>query len=415
MSLWRRSTQQRFFGITGPGDLIPLRNRGTGREGVQPIDANTALRNSAVWACLRLRANLISTFPLDVFTNTTLGEEGTIQVETTKPQVLKAPGGEKIEYEEWVYSSQVELDRTGNGIGIITAFDGANRPKAIELQPSVACTYKKKEGVVTWKIDGKTYDADRIWHEKQYTVAGGPLGLSPVSYAAYLLGMYSSFTLFAMDWYGGTYIPKATLKNEERTVPAKDAQTIKERYRASMTDGDLFVYGKDWSFDLKDTPQHDMAWLEANKYGLTDVSRFFDCPADLIDAAVAGSAVTYANMVQRNLQFLVLSLAPAVVRREAAFTNRLLRPGAFAKMNTKALLRADPYMQAQIFKLAIDSRWMAPSEVRALDNRPPLTQSQKDEFVELFVNRTERISETGVADPLIAEQADTTAPSPSQP
>jgi hypothetical protein len=36
-------------------------------------------------------------------------------------------------------------------------------------------------------IAGTEYDPWDVWHEKQYTVAGLPLGLSPVAYAAWTI------------------------------------------------------------------------------------------------------------------------------------------------------------------------------------------------------------------------------------
>jgi hypothetical protein len=40
----------------------------------------------------------------------------------------------------------------------------------------------------------------------------------------------------------------------------------------------------------------------------------------------------------------------------------------------------DPASRAAMLKLQIDSRTLAPSEARALDNRPPFTEAQMDEF-----------------------------------
>jgi phage portal protein BeeE len=61
-----------------------------------------------------------------------------------------------------------------------------------------------------------------------------------------------------------------------------------------------------------------MEWIDGKRYGVSDIARFFGCPGDLIDAAVSTGSITYANMTQRNLQFLIMHLGPAVYRRERA-------------------------------------------------------------------------------------------------
>jgi phage portal protein BeeE len=124
-------------------------------------------------------------------------------------------------------------------------------------------------------------------------------------------------------------------------------------------------------------------WIAAKQASIGDIARYFDCPSDLIDAAVSGSSVTYANMTQRNLQFLVMSLGPAVKRREDALSRLTSRP-RFVKLNTNALLRMDPQTQAAVLKTQIDGRMIAPSEARALYDRMPFTEEQLAEFDRLF-------------------------------
>jgi hypothetical protein len=78
-----------------------------------------------------------------------------------------------------------------------------------------------------------------------------------------------------------------------------------------------------------------------------------------------------------------MSLGPAVKRREDALSRLSSRP-RFVKLNTDALLRMDPATRAQVIKTRIDSRTLAPSEARALDDLPPLTDDQLAEFDRLF-------------------------------
>ncbi|WP_281199162.1 hypothetical protein [Micromonospora pallida] len=72
---------------------------------------------------------------------------------------------------------------------------------------------------------------------------------------------------------------------------------------------------------------NDTQFLESRQFGLTDISRFFGCPADLIDAAVSTGSITYATITQRNLQFLIMNLGPAVTRRETALGRLVPAPG----------------------------------------------------------------------------------------
>lgn len=372
MSLFRRRD---FAGATAD-QLIPPR---PGTSGVAAAVTNeTALRHSAVWACLRLRANLISTMPVDLYRKV----DG-IQVEVPKPPVLVTPGGDEVEMPEWMYSSQFDLDRAGNTVGLITAKDGLGFPARIELVPIGDVTVRMRKGKKKYRIAGTDYEPHEVWHEKQYTVAGLPVGLSPVAYAAWSISEYLSIQQFAMDWFRNGAIPSAHLKNTAKQLTPEQADGAKQRFKAAVMNRDLFVTGNDWDYDMIQAEQAGADWIAAKQFGIGDIARFFDCPSDLIDAAVSGSSITYANMGQRNLQFLIMSLGPAVTRRENALSRLSSRP-RFVKLNAGALLRMDPQTQASVIKTRIDSRTLAPSEARALYDQAPFTEQQMAEFDRLF-------------------------------
>jgi HK97 family phage portal protein len=368
------------WGPTG-GNLIPRRTPGPGMSGRPVVTTDTALRHSAVWACIRLRNDLISTLPIDVFRKINLGD-GPIQVDAPKPPVLVNPGGDRVNACEWMYSSGVELDRSGNSIGIIREWDGNHLPARIDLQPSSICGFRGQGSEITkYRIDNTWYDPADIWHERQFTVSGLPIGLSPVAYAATAIGEYMSIEEFVSQWFASGGIPRARLKNTARTIPPGEGAKVKEAWRASLMFGEPFVHGNDWEYDLMQAQEASADWIEGKKFSINDIGRFFGVPGDLIDAAVhAGTTITYANITQRNLQFLIMHLAPAIIRRETALSTGLLLAPRYVKLNTDALLRMDPATRAAMLKAQIDARVLAPSEARELDNRPPFTDAQIAEF-----------------------------------
>jgi len=344
-----------------------------------PVNNDTAMRNSGVWACLRLRANVLSTMPVDVMRDVA-GVNTTLKT----PPVLVEPGGSKVGIQEWLYSTQVDLDRAGNDVGIITKVDGNGLPARIDLQPINEVVFKIRDGeIYKFKIGKKEYDPDVIWHEKQYTISGLPFGLSPIAYAAWTLGEYQSIQEYATTWFDEGGKPSAVLKQLKQKVDKDQAQIVKDNFKQTTSNGDVFVTGMDWEYTPLQAQQATMEWLAAKGSGIVDVARFLDCPADLIDAQVSGSSVTYANVVQRNLQFLVLHLGPAVARRENALSKLLARP-RFVKLNAGALLRMDPLTQAQVLGMRIKDRTLTPDEGRDLYDAPPLIESDYEQFDRLW-------------------------------
>jgi HK97 family phage portal protein len=369
--------------------LTPPRSRSYGST---TISADSAMRSSAVWACVRLRADLLSTLPVDSYRMM-----GGRQVEVPKTPFLINPAGDSFGITDWLYSSQTDLDRSGNVAGIITARDGLGNPAVVELQPWSKVGIRGNGSQITeWKIGGHTYEPRDIWHERQFTIPGVPLGLSPIAYAAMSIGGYLSAQQFALDWFANGTIPSGRLKNSSKVVNPTEAAVIKDRFKAAVAGRDLFVHGTDWEYDPIATAANESQFLETMQYGISDIARFFGVPGDLIDAPAESSAkITYANITQRNLQMLVMNLGPTITRREIALSAALPKP-RFVKFNTDAFLRMDPQTRESMLGSMITNRQLAPSEARELDNRMPFTEDQLAEFDRLFGKTPPPGTKTGV-------------------
>ncbi|MFC6089453.1 phage portal protein [Saccharothrix lopnurensis] len=370
MSLFSRRS------VTWPDAGQLVAERTAGRTGAAPVTTSSAMRNSAVWAAVRLRADLLSTMPVDVFRKV-----GPLHVEVPTPPVLTSPDGP---IDEWLYMSQQDLDRAGNCFGIITAVDGLGLPARIELQDLAEVTVRVRDGrVARYRIGRQWYEPHQVWHERQFPVAGFPLGLSPVAHAALTLQQTMSAQQFAVAWFTQGGMPSVALKNTAKTLNKEQSADIKAHYKATVGQGDVFVHGSDWDLKPINATVSTAAFVESQQAGIPDIARFLGVPADLIDAAVSGQSVTYANIGQRNLQFLIMNLGPAVRRRERALSTLTPRPRT-VKLNSKALLRMDPETQARVIDMQVKGRLLAPSEARELDNRPPFTPEQLEEFDRLW-------------------------------
>jgi HK97 family phage portal protein len=370
--LWSR----RDLGDTST-QLTPPRTRSFGSV---TVSEDSALRHSAVWACLRLRADLISTMPIKTFR-----QVGDLQVQVPASPFITNPANDEHGLPDWLYASQVELDRCGNSFGIIRARDALGLPAVVELVPHSRVQIRGKGPVIEeFSIGGAEYQPRDVWHERQFSISGVPLGLSPVAYSAMSVGTYLSAAQFAVDWFANGSIPGARLRNTAKTIDPKEALIAKERFKAAVANRDIFVHGADWEFNMISVTANESQFLDTMRYGIADVCRFFGVPADMIDAEVKTTAkITYANISQRNLQLLNLNLQPALVRRERKLSSATPKP-RFVKFDSNSLLRMDPQALAAMLAGKVAGRLMTPTEARAVDGRPPYTETDLAEFDRLF-------------------------------
>lgn len=347
------------------------------RTGTRSVTRDRAMRHSAFWACLRLRADLISSMPVDTFRRA----DG-VQLEVKKPPIFVQPGGaDGILWNEWTYSSQVDLDSLGNAVGVILEKDANGLPVAIELGDMDTVSFiGRGSKIEKVRIGGSEYNPTQVWHERQYTRAGCAVGLSPTAYAAASLSTHLSAQEFAQDWFANASVPGGHLKNTAKTLDKGQAQVTKDNFKATVQAGDVWVSGNDWEYTMLSAKASESQFLESMEATVVDVCRFLGVPGDMIDAPSKGSSVTYANITQRNLQLLVMNLGPAIQRRETAWSWGFLPRPRYVKLNTDAVLRMDVKSRYEAYKVAIDARIRVPSEIRALEDLPPFTPEQLAEF-----------------------------------
>ena len=385
MSLFRSraSTQELLL----PG----RRSRARGAE----VTTTAARQQSVVWAAQRLRADLVSLMPVDVFRKV-----GNLNVAVDTPPVLSMPSawtdGQPMTIGEWLSASQMDLDAHGNAFGVIRAVDGLGKPAQIDLVKieDVSCTVRNGQ-ITEYRIAGERTEPRFVWHERQFTLPGFPLGLSPIAHAALSIAGSASAQRFATDWFSNGATPSAHLKNTEQVIPdPAKAALIKQQFLSSMSAGEPFVSGKDWTYDPLAAKAAESGFLEQMQYTDVALTRFFGVPGDMVDVQVSTGNVTYASITQRNLQLLVMNLGGTVKRREDTISTRILPAARFAKLNRSAVLAMDPKTRADLFKTQIDSRQLAPSEARALEDRAPFTDDQLDEFDRLFGSRQQATKAT---------------------
>jgi HK97 family phage portal protein len=348
------------------------------------VDSEASLTHSAVWACIRLRAGLVSSMPIEIFK---LG--GSAPSRGLTP-FLKYPGGSSQDavtgspntlMHEWLYSSQADLDMYGNCFGVVTMRDSLGYPARVELVPFKDVSLKAVGSRVTeYTIEGKTYDPKDIWHERQYTVPGTPLGLSPLVYGAASMSGYLSAQQFGVDFFRSGAMPSGVLSNNIRnSLTAEEVQSTRDRFKAAASNRDIVVLPAEWEYKMFDVGSANEAFLKEKEYGVADVCRFFDVPADLIDAPSMASNVTYANVSQRNLQLLTIHIGPALYRRECALSASI--PGdEVVRFRRRQLLAMDPQTEDTLTLAKVKGKILAPSEARAAEGRRPFTVAQIKEF-----------------------------------
>jgi HK97 family phage portal protein len=175
---------------------------------------------------------------------------------------------------------------------------------------------------------------------------------------------------YAARFFGDSAIPSGVITTDQ-DIKTVRAEEIKQRWEARHQGRrDIAVLGNGAKFQAITVPPEEAQFLEATKANVATICRYYRVPPELA-ASESGGSLTYANVEQRALDFLTFCLRRWIVTMEVALSV-LLSSTTTVKFNAGALVRTDLLTRYQAHESAIRAGWKLRSEVRELEDLPPI-------------------------------------------
>lgn len=340
------------------------------------IAPEAGMQLSAVWGCINLLSETISSLPLFVYEHKENGEK-TPARDSRLWQVLHCPNGVMTAHDFWVAMC---LNRflTGNAYALITRDKSG---KLIALTPLSAKPEQMTVAVVDgelvyqYKKDGKyTYfTRDQILHWKG--LGNGIVGLSTFDYMRATTNEQKNAQKNASSMYGnGNQL--TGIVTVDRTLKGQQLIELRERFRElGAFNGDSWInfLPADMKYQQVSMSAADAQLLETRQYGIEEIGRWFGVPAALINSASGASGASIEQIVESfyrsTIQPLCTAIEQAIMQRVFTTEERLKYSAEF-KMS--ALLRASVSSRYGSYSQALQNGFMTRNEVRRLENLPPV-------------------------------------------
>lgn len=342
------------------------------------INADTALKLSAVWACVRLRSQVIASLPLHLYDN-----QKKVAVNHPLYRILHNSPNRDMTASEFWESMVASLDLWGNAYAFVSKNARTGQVISIEpLNPEFMQVIRDKNGVITYRYqeNGKIiyYIDDEILHIKGFSLDGF-VGLSPIQYQSQVIGHQTDANNASNHEFknnlkaGGILTSPKILTGEQReTLRGKLFEFSKPENagRFLVLEDGMNVGGT----GVRINPQ-DAQLLESRYFGIEEICRIFSVPPQLIYHTDKASSWA-SSLENMNLGFLMYSLRPILVRIEQTIVKKLLTPAERGKykprFSVEGLLRADSQGRTAFYTSALQNGWLTRNEVRELEDLPPL-------------------------------------------
>jgi len=378
----RESGEKRTNNSQWVEPLIPGRPAYMAPSGID-VNADSAIRMSTVYACVRLLGDTISSLPLGAYVRRGRNRISYISAFGQQPAWINKPNPEatRLEFFEQVISS---LNIHGNAF-ILTVRDDMDEvqelycvhPDDIRIErpvPGEPILYKMRDSVGAYS---RILTSKEMLHIPMFRLPGSLYGLGPIAAARLTIGAAMAADTYAAAYFGNAANPGGVIEvpNELTEEQAGDIGrdwniTHTGPYRA----GKIGILSGGATFRPLTLNAADAQLLEARRFNVEDIARLFRVPISLLGHPVAG-AMSFASVEAQNLSFVQHSLRPLLERLEQALSQLLPEPEGFIKFNLDALLRGTTLERFDAYTKGLREGFLSLNDVRAVEDLAPLGEA----------------------------------------
>ncbi len=342
------------------------------------INPETAMRQAAVYGCVKVLAEDVGQLPLNMFQRTfKAGREGRERAvkHPQYPMMKLRPNGfmTSFNFREMLTAhnalrgnSFAEIIRIGPKVKALHPI----HPDSVEIKCDNSWDIKYH----VRDISGRTRILDRseVLHICGMTL-NGYSGVSPIAYARETIGLAMATEKYGAQVFkngakmGGLLMYPGKFKSSEtgqKVAESFDQASSGENSHKTV----LLEEGLKW--EKISMTSDDAQFLETRKFQIPEIARFFRMPLHKIQEM---ERATFSNIEQQSLDYVISTLGPWICRWEQALNLALLtekeQEEYYFEFNVDGLLRGDIKSRYEAHSRGILAGFLNRNEARQMENR----------------------------------------------
>lgn len=343
------------------------------------VNPETAMRSTAVYACVSLIAETLAALPLHVMQKLADAR----QRATTHPLYrllhdMPVSGMTSFEWREMLFSHTA---LRGDGFArIVTRPDGSIR-ELPPILPIHITPFRNTRGQIRyrWRPDGVRrarvlFDDEvlRIPHK----MLDGLHSMSVIETHKQTIGNALAAGKYLRSFYANSASPKGALVTPE-LLDDDAAKALRKswesRHMGPENAGKVAIFDGGMKWESIGMTMDDAQYLELLNFSVADIARIFLIPPHKIGDL---SRATFSNIEQQAIAFIVDTVLRWVRRAEQRFNAYLLSEadrlqGYYIAFDLKGLLRGDSAARAAFYRAMFYIGAMNPNEIRGAEDMNP--------------------------------------------
>lgn len=375
-----------------PRDPVLVRMLGLDEAdaGVQ-VDATSAMRVAAVYACVALIAETIAALPLHLYRRN--GEQTTRAVDHPLYSLLHdapAPGLTAFDWREAMITSTALI---GDSYSRIVTRGNGKIDRIELLRPDRMQVEEGRDGrpvfVYAGADGGQTRYSDDQILRIPFKMVDGLRSMSPIEVHRNTIGLAIVSQRYLNRFYRNSAQPKGAL-----TIPTKlDDSAVaalragwERRHMGPENSGRVAILDGGMEWKPIGMTMEDAQYVELTNLSVTDIARIYGIPPHKIGDL---SKATFSNIEHQAIEFVTGTLLRWCRRIESRMNMSLLTPrerqSHYIAFDLKGLLRGDAAARAALYSALFNVGAMSPNEIRRAEDMNPYESGDRYYFQGAYV------------------------------
>lgn len=345
------------------------------------VTAETAMRVTAVLACVRVLSETLASLPLKVYRVLPDGGKEADRNHPLWALLHDQPNRwqTSFEFREMMVG---HIALRGNAYAQIVSTGGRGVAELIPLHPDRVRPFWAPDGTRAYEYRPDVGGRKILLQGEVLHIPGlgfdGLQGLDPISYAREALGLAIATEafgarFFANDARPGVYLQHPTLVSEAAAARLK--KSWEARHQGSANAHRVAVLEEGMTVaEIGVDPDH-AQFLETRRFQIAEIARMFRIPPHMIGDL---EKATFSNIEQQSLEFVMHTIRPWAVRMEQPIRRDLLTDAEkrthVVEFDVNGLLRGDIKSRYEAFATARNWGWLSVNDIRRLENLNPIDQ-----------------------------------------
>lgn len=361
------------------------------------VTHENALTYSAVWSCVRIISETISSLSCHAFH--TLPNKGKERVHSRVDRILSLQSNPEMSAQTFKETIIAWTLLWGNGYAEIERDKGNQVAGLWPIHPERVEIERSEEGSLVYLVSNYDGSQTTLAQNDMFHVKGlghsGLKGYSVVSMAANAISLGMACETFGAKYFGSGTNPGSVFE-----IPGKLSQSAYDRLKKDLdrTHAGLSNAKKNMILEEGMTHKHlavspeDSQFIETRRLQIEDIARFFRMPlhkmADLTNSS-------FSNIEQQNIEFVTDTIWPWVTRFEAEANIKLFpartKGTHFCKININSLLRGDVQTRSEYYRTMLNIGVMSVNEIRELEDLNPIGKEGDSHYMQLNMTTLDSI------------------------